>query len=120
MRLLHWFALALPLCSAALAAYTLTGRNLVTSARAREMIRAGLIADVVDVRTATEFGAGHYPGARHIPAGSIDARTTAGLAPRGILVYCNTGQRARFAAERLEALGFRDVYYIAGHYSSLT
>jgi len=37
----------------------------------------------------------------------------------GLLVYCNTGQRARFAAEKLEGLGFKDVYYIAGLYTSL-
>jgi len=46
-------------------------------------------------------------------------KTTTELPKRGLLVYCNTGQRARFAAEKLEDLGFKDVYYIAGHYSSL-
>lgn len=122
MKLLRgvWAALALVAsCVATLAAYTFTGRGLVSSADAREMIRSGHVVDVVDVRTLAEFNAGHYRGAMHIPANDIDEQTTAALPRRGILVYCNTGQRARFAAEKLRALGFGDVYYIAGHYTSL-
>ena len=38
---------------------------------------------------------------------------------KGTLVYCNTGQRARVAANKLEKMGFLEVYYIDGHYSSL-
>ena len=66
-----------------------------------------------------EWRAGHYPKALHIPVNKINEKTTTELPKKGLLVYCNTGQRARFAAEKLENLGFEEVYYIAGHYSSL-
>jgi Rhodanese-related sulfurtransferase len=66
-----------------------------------------------------EWRAGHYPGAIHIPGTMINRKTTAQLPKKGLLVYCNTGQRARFAAEKLRELGFKDVYYIAGFYTSL-
>ena len=36
-----------------------------------------------------------------------------------ILVYCNTGQRARRAAEVLRKLGYKNVYYIESSYTSL-
>ena len=104
---------------AAAAVYTFSGRNLVSSKEANKLIRAGKIKKVIDVRTIAEYRAGHYKGAVHIPVNTINKKTTVGLPKKGLLVYCNTGQRARFAAEKLERLGFEDVYYIAGHYSSL-
>jgi len=104
---------------AAAAAYTYFGKNLVTSKEANKLIRTGKIKKVIDVRTIAEYRAGHYKGAVHIPVNKINKKTTTELPKKGLLVYCNTGQRARFAAEKLERLGFEDVYYIAGHYSSL-
>lgn len=101
------------------AAYTYFGENLVSSKEAKKMIRSGEIKKVIDVRTAMEYRAGHYRGALHIPVDKINKKTTSELPKKGLLVYCNTGQRARFAAEKLIDLGFEDVYYIAGHYSTL-
>ena len=100
-------------------AYTFMGQNLVSSSEAKRLIKEGKIKKVIDVRTITEYRAGHYPKALHIPVNKMDEKTTTELPKNGLLVYCNTGQRARFAAEKLEELGFEDVYYIAGHYSSL-
>ena len=104
---------------AAAAAYTYFGENLVSSKEAKTMIRTGKIKKVIDVRTVAEYRAGHYRGALHIPVNKINRKTTTELPKKGLLVYCNTGQRARFAAEKLEDLGFKQVYYIAGHYSSI-
>jgi len=99
--------------------YTLLGQNLISSREAKRLIKDGKIKKVIDVRTITEWRAGHYPRAIHIPVDKINEKTTTELPKRGLLVYCNTGQRARFAAEKLESLGFNDVYYIAGLYTSL-
>tara|TARA_B100000902_G_scaffold319302_1_gene311482 strand:- start:725 stop:1072 length:348 start_codon:yes stop_codon:yes gene_type:complete len=104
---------------AAVATYTFLGENLVSAKQAKEMIRSGKIKKVIDVRTMAEYRAGHYRGALHIPVNKINKKTTTELPKKGLLVYCNTGQRARFAAEKLIELGFEDVYYIAGHYSTL-
>jgi rhodanese-related sulfurtransferase len=104
---------------AALTAYTFLGENLISSEEAKRLIKEGKIKEVIDVRTAVEYRSGHYPRALHIPVDKINEKTTAELPKRGLLVYCNTGQRARFAAEKLVELGFKQVYYIAGHYSSL-
>jgi phage shock protein E len=100
-------------------AYTFMGQNLVSSSEAKRLIREGKIKKVIDVRTIAEYRMGHYPKALHIPVSKIDEKTTTELPKKGLLVYCNTGQRARFAAEKLEELGFEDVYYIAGPYTGL-
>ena len=100
-------------------AYTFMGQNLVSSSEAKRLIKEGKIKKVIDVRTITEYRAGHYPKALHIPVNKMDEKTTTELPKKGLLVYCNTGQRARFAAEKLEKLGFKDVYYIAGLYTDL-
>jgi len=104
---------------AAAIVYTFTGENLVSSSEAKKMIRSGKIKKVIDVRTLTEYRLGHYPRALHLPVTKMNEKTTNELPKKGLLVYCNTGQRARIAAEKLIELGFKDVYYIAGHYSSL-
>ena len=104
---------------AALTAYTFLGENLISSEEAKRLIKEGKIKKVIDVRTAVEYRAGHYPRALHIPVDKINEKTTSELPKSGLLVYCNTGQRARFAAERLTELGFKQVYYISGYYTSL-
>ena len=91
-------------------AYTFMGQNLVSSSEAKRLIKEGKIKKVIDVRTITEYRAGHYPRALHIPVNKMDEKTTTELPKKGLLVYCNTGQRARYAAEKLEALGFEDVF----------
>lgn len=75
----------------------------------------------VDVRTEAEFAAGHPTGARHVP---YLVPTSAGLAPNPgfddavraalpeggrLIVGCASGRRSVPAAERLAALGYRDV-----------
>ena len=100
-------------------AYTFMGQNLISASEAKRLIKEGKIKKVIDVRTITEYRVGHYPKALHIPVDKINEKTTVELPRKGLLVYCNTGQRARFAAETLEELGFEDVYYIAGPYTGL-
>lgn len=103
----------------ALTAYSLTGSQLITARKAKNLIKAGKIKRVIDVRTNMEWRLGHYPGAVHIPVNKLGKRTTSKLPKKGLLVYCNTGQRARFAAEKLVELGFTEVYYISGLYTDL-
>jgi len=100
-------------------AYTYMGQNLVSASEAKRLIKEGKIKRVIDVRTTVEWRAGHYPRALHIPVDKINEKTTTELPKKGLLVYCNTGQRARFAAEKLEELGFENVYYIAGPYTGI-
>ena len=76
---------------------------------------------VIDVRTVLERNIGYYNNSIHIPASDIDndfmklnlnKNTT-------IIVYCNTGQRAKRAAEKIFKLGYCNVKYIVESYLSL-
>ena len=51
----------------------------------------------VDVRSATEFAAGHLPGAVNIPMDEIEARLP-DLSPLPIVLICKSGGRARMVA----------------------
>ena len=99
--------------------YTFSGPNLISASEAQSMIETGKINAVVDVRTNKEYKAGHYPNSINIPVNEINKQTTSSLPNSGILVYCNTGQRARYASTKLQSLGFMRVYYIAGPYTTL-
>lgn len=56
---------------------------------------------LVDVRSVTEFRAGHIPGAVNIPMDEIESRLADLDRQRPIVLICQAGQRARITAELL-------------------
>lgn len=100
--------------------YTFSGLDLLEASEAKKKIKNGSIKTIIDVRTKPEWNLGHYKGAVHIPAsGFTEKRFNKFNKSDGVLVYCNTGQRARNAAEKLKSYGFKNVYYISSTYKSL-
>lgn len=102
--------------------YSLTGVNYITSEKANDYIRKGVITHIIDIRTDMEWKLGHHPLATHIPLTSISKKTLQNnnvYLNEGILVYCNTGQRARYASEQIAKMGYKKVYYIDGTYKSI-
>lgn len=100
--------------------YTITGLGLLTNSEAKRFIKDKKIDHIIDVRTETEFNMGHYPKSKNIPIQSFSIRKFANFEKTSsILVYCNTGQRARRAAELLRSYGFKKVYYIEGTYHTI-
>ena len=64
------------------------------------------VARVVDVRQASEYAAGHVPGARNVELGALsDAQLPAGP----VVTMCGHGERAATGASVLERAGHRDV-----------
>ena len=79
------------------------------------VISAGAMADaaVLDIRQASEFAAGHVPGARHVELGDLSARADA--VPAGpTVVMCGHGERAMGAASLLARAGRSDIAVLAG------
>jgi rhodanese-related sulfurtransferase len=100
--------------------YALLGVNLITSSKAKKMIKSGEIKNVIDVRTNIEYNMGHYPKSKNIPVTEFTKdKLKKYNIQDGILVYCNTGSRARLGAEYLTGYGFTKVYYIDGTYTTL-
>lgn len=95
---------------------------MISGEKAKSLIRQKKIDLIIDVRTKTERDIfGYYPGSIHIPAGSLDQPAIRNYPNKdvNILIYCNTGQRARAATETLKKFGFKNVYYIPGSHVTL-
>lgn len=74
-------------------------------------------AILVDVREEPEYITGHVADAQLLPVDEISAETAEELTPekeRPVLVYCRTGRRSREAAQKLERLGYTEVYDMGG------
>jgi rhodanese-related sulfurtransferase len=124
-----WFRLILAIIVAfiaiiAMAAYKYARDSplRISSSEAKGRLAKKDVDVVLDVRTAWErANLGLFPGSVHIPSAELDVRVTKELPNKGakILAYCNTGQRARMAAEKLQGMGYKNVVYIAESHSSL-
>ena len=101
--------------------YTLYSPLLISAKDAKKEIAEGRFPVILDVRTDMEYNLGHYPDAVHIPTAKLatDVEQILHDKNKGILVYCNTGQRSRYAADMLKAKGYTNVRYISGPYWSL-
>jgi rhodanese-related sulfurtransferase len=78
--------------------------------------------ELLDVREADEFAAGHLPGARHVPRGFLEVRADLEhykrdpwLADRSrrLILYCGGGHRSALASRTLQQMGFSDVRSLA-------
>lgn len=75
----------------------------VSAARAREMLDDGAV--LVDVRTSSEWNAGHAPVARHVPLDTLDRRASSLNRETPIVTICKSGMRSAQAARMLAAQG---------------
>lgn len=83
--------------------------GVVDGPTARKLVASGV--KVVDVRTPSEFEAGHVPGALNIPHDQMaDRYAEIGPPSTPVLLYCTTGRRTRVAERTLRAKGFSTIY----------
>jgi rhodanese-related sulfurtransferase len=95
--------------------------DIAALARARPDGRA---RQLIDVRSTTEFAAGHLPCAINIPMAEIESRLPDLDTATPIVLVCQSGRRATMVAERLAARGVRTqvltggtaAWTAAGHY----
>lgn len=102
--------------------YAVVSPYRIDADEARYMIAGGSVDVVLDVRTDFERQTlGSYPGSVHIPSADLETRMPQEYPNKdiGILVYCNTGHRARLATDKLVALGYKNTRYISSGYKSL-
>jgi rhodanese-related sulfurtransferase len=85
--------------------------------------------ELIDVREADEYAAGHLPGARHYPRGFLEVRADLEhpkrdpwLADRSrrLVLYCGGGHRSALAARTLQEMGFADVRSLAEGWTGWT
>ena len=87
----------------------------ITPADAIRLLDAGR-AVAVDVREQDEFAVGHIPGAKLLPLGSVLSRAAEVLPEKDApwLIYCRTGRRSADAVQKLESLGYTNLYDLGG------
>jgi phage shock protein E len=101
--------------------YTFYSPLLISAEDAKKALANRELTVVLDVRSDLEYKLGHYPEAVHIPTNKLSDELETKLPNKniGVLIYCNTGQRSRYAADLLKAKGYKNVRYISGPYWSL-
>jgi hydroxyacylglutathione hydrolase len=88
----------------------------VTVEEAKEMIDNGK-ANVLDVRSQTEFDEGHIENADHIMVGTLKNRLEEVDASKTIIIHCQGGTRSAIAASLLKANGFDNIVNMPAGYS---
>jgi rhodanese-related sulfurtransferase len=70
---------------------------------------------VLDVRTESEFKAGHIPGAVNVDvnAGDFDEKVAKLDKSKTYLVHCRAGGRSAKASKKMEGMGFKELYDLA-------
>lgn len=104
-----------------IAYYTFQSPNRISATEAKYLIKQGKFEVILDVRTDFEYKLGHYPNALHIPTKDLQMQAPRKIPNKNtpILVYCNTGQRSRYAADLLKSMGYKKVKYITGPHTSI-
>ena len=71
---------------------------------------------ILDVRTESEFRAGHIPGAVNYPNEAIGTTDIPELPDKQqlILIYCRSGNRSKQASAKLAKLGYTNVVEFGG------
>ena len=84
----------------------------VNAAKVQELVDAG-DAHIVDVRTASEFEAGHLKNAENVPVDQVATVARDWDRAEPLLVYCATGSRSSGAVSQLQSMGFRTIYHFS-------
>jgi len=81
-------------------------------------MQAGQAPLIIDVRSQSEYRKGHIPGAVHVPFWDVSSAAPEiieACKKKPVVVTCEHGPRAAYAAPRLRDLGCRDVRLLEGH-----
>jgi rhodanese-related sulfurtransferase len=80
---------------------------------------AGLVAaqakgaQLIDVRTKSEYDLGHIPGAVNVPVDTLQSEAANWDRNAAYIVYCATGARSAQAVETMTAMGFKNIEHFA-------
>jgi rhodanese-related sulfurtransferase len=88
--------------------YFLRPKPDIASAEARKLVAEG--AQLVDVRSPSEFASDHIDGARNIPVDMLGTRLGELAKDKPVVLYCASGARSTRAAALLRAEGFEAVH----------
>ena len=105
----------------ALTAWEQSGRPLVAVPQLSAEELAAMLSrrevEVIDVRGASEWEAGHLPAVANIPLASLRARVAEIPTDRLVVLHCQSGSRSAIAASVLRARGVERVANLPGGFA---
>lgn len=111
---MDWIIVAITL--ALLLAYMFLRRSGQISAEAAVAhLKSGAL--LIDVRTPAEYSTGHVNGAINMPLQQLDSLIGSQVKDKDqvILLHCQSGARSGMAKNRLQALGYTQVYNLGSY-----
>ncbi len=87
----------------------------------KDLIKKKKFDLILDVRSVDEWNQGHNVNAVNIPLDLLQKIFPKKFPNKEIkvLIYCRTGNRASQAVEKLNSLGYKNIYYTSKNYSEL-
>lgn len=88
----------------------------VSAEEAAKLMKTASGYIILDVRTPEEYKGGHIPKAINVPNETIQNQPPKELPDKGqlILVYCRSGRRSKDAAQKLVAMGYKNIVDFGG------
>ena len=110
-------AIILAIVSVTVPLYWPSSTQTVSSESLLKFIGDGEAPAILDVRTRTEFDAGHLPGAIQASVFSLFSEhdNLAISQQEPLILYCRSGIRARIGALILKVAGYDSIYLLDGH-----
>jgi len=109
-----WLILIVLLSGGALAWPALSrSKHSVSTLEAIQLINKGKL-QILDVRSAEEFSAGHLRASKHIPLKDLVSRVGELNKSEAVLVICATGTQALRGVHQLAHAGFQELYSLEG------
>jgi phage shock protein E len=89
--------------------------GLIPRKDAVDLLKKGAL--VIDVRTSGEFDSGHLSQAYNMPLDQVEDLVLRQVRDKGkvLLLHCQSGVRSKSAKERLERVGYKNVFNMGSY-----
>ena len=120
MAVLYTIAIILGVIIVYVLVNTLRLKKAVTNLDQEQFIQGYRKAQLIDVREAKEFEAGHILGARNIPSTQLRQRYKEIRSDLPVYLYCQNAGRSARAALLLKKKGYNQVHQLQGGFKTWT
>lgn len=121
MGLFRTSIILIVLLLAAIYGITYAHQNGGEGVKKPEQVKKETYDVIIDVRPRKEYQVSHHSEAINIPLSKLRTKVPKRIkdTKKSILVYAQTGSRARIGAERLRSLGYTNVFYLVGDFEDI-
>ena len=92
--------------------------NCISIDQAREMLRARVDVQIVDIRDPHSYGAAHIPGSTHLSEQNLEQFIKETDSDTALIVMCYHGISSQTASAYLSSRGFTETYSLDGGFEA--